>query len=110
MPWLWLSQWILGYNLINTDPLLAQAYVKKGDLDKAIDVYERLINPTHENRDGRLIRPMNYYYLGELYEKKGRKAKAIASYEKFLTLWKDADMRTEELENARKRLAGLKSH
>jgi tetratricopeptide (TPR) repeat protein len=53
---------------------------------------------------------MNYYYLGELYEKKGRKAKSIQSYEKFLSLWKDADMRTAELEKARRRLAELKSH
>lgn len=69
-----------------------------------------MTDPDSENRDGRLIRPENCYYLGELYEKKGRKAKAIQSYEKFLTLWKDADMRTEELGNARKRLAVLKSN
>lgn len=108
MPWLWFTQNIITYNLFNIDSFLAQAYKENGDLDKAIEVYERLTDPNPENRDGRLIRPMNYYYLGELYEKKGRKAKAGKSYEKFLSLWKDADMRTEELENARKRLAALK--
>jgi serine/threonine protein kinase/predicted Zn-dependent protease len=109
MPWIWITQWLLGYNLVNTDPLLAQAYAKKGDLDNAIDVYERLINPTDENRDGRLIRPENYYYLAELYEMKGRKARAIAHYEKFLSLWKDADPGIAELEDARKKLSSLKS-
>jgi len=108
MPWLWLTQNIITYNLFNIDSFLAQAYKEKGDLDRAIGVYERLTDPNPENRDGRLIRPMNYYYLGELYEKKGRKAKAVTSYEKFLSLLKNADMRTEELEDARDRLAGLK--
>jgi serine/threonine protein kinase/Flp pilus assembly protein TadD len=110
MPWLWNTQSVITYNLFNIDSFLAQAYKEKGDFDKAIEVYERLIDPDSENRDGRLIRPENYYYLGELYEKKGRKAKAVASYEKFLTLYEDADLRIAELENARKRLAGLKSH
>jgi len=104
MPWLWLTQNIIVYNMFNIDSFLAQAFKENGDLDQAIEVYEQMTDPNPENRDGRLIRPENYYYLGELYEKKGRKAKAIAYYEKFLTLWKDADMRTKELENARKRL------
>ena len=110
MPWLWLNQNIMTYNLFNINSFLAQAYKEKGDLDQAIEVYERLTDPNPENRDGRLIRPMNYYYLSELYEKKGRKAKAIESYEKFLSLWKDADFGIAELENARNRLAELKSH
>jgi serine/threonine protein kinase/Tfp pilus assembly protein PilF len=109
MPWIWLTQNIIVYNMFNIDSFLAQAYKENGDIAQAIEVYERLTDPNPENRDGRLIRPMNYYYLGELYEKKGRKAKAIKSYEKFLTLWKDADMGTAELEKARKRLAALKS-
>ncbi len=109
MPWIWLTQNIITYNMLNIDSFLAQAYKENGDLDQAIEVYERLTDPNPENRDGRLIRPENYYYLGELYEKKGKKAKAIASYEKFLDLWKDADMRTEEREKARQRLAVLKN-
>ena len=110
MPWLWLTQNVITYNLFNINSFLAQAYKENGDLDKAIEVYEQLTDPNPENRDGRLIRPMNYYYLGELYEKKGRKAKAIAYYEKFLILWGDADMRTAELKDATDRLAELKSH
>ena len=44
-----------------------------------------MTDPNPENRDGRLIRPKNYYNLAELYEKKGRKAKAIEFYEKFIS-------------------------
>jgi len=43
------------------------------------------------------------------YLVKGNKAKAIEHYEKFLTLWKDADPGIPEVEDAKKRVAGLKS-
>ncbi len=36
-------------------------------------------------------------------------AKATEHYEKFLDLWKDADSDFDEVEDARKKLAGLKS-
>ena len=41
------------------------------------------------------------------YLVKGNKAKAIEHYEKFLDLWKDADPGIAEVEDAKKRLAGL---
>ncbi len=109
MPWIWNTRYIFGYNVQAPKALLAQAYKEKGNLDKAIEIYERITDPNPENREGRLIYPKNYYYLAELYEMKGRKAKAIAHYEKFLDLWKNADLGLAELEDARKKLAGLTS-
>jgi cytochrome c-type biogenesis protein CcmH/NrfG len=50
----------------------------------------------------------SFYMLGKIYEQQGDTAKAIDHYEKFLTLWKDADPGLPEVEDAKKRLAGLK--
>jgi len=48
------------------------------------------------------------YILGKIYEEQGDATKAIEHYEKFLDLWKDADAGIPEVEDAKKRLAGLR--
>jgi tetratricopeptide (TPR) repeat protein len=107
MPWIWNTRYIFGYNIQSPKALLAQAYKEKGNLDKAIEVYEQLTDPNAENRDGRLIYPKNYYYLAQCYEMKGQKARAVRLYEKFLRLWKDADEITTEVADTRERLTNL---
>ena len=87
---------------------LALAYYNTGDIEKACEEYEKITNLT----TGRLycgdIYAKSFYMLAKIYEQQGQKAKAIEHYEKFLDLWKDADPGIAELEDARKRLAGLK--
>ena len=89
--------------------VLARAYVQKGDLDAAVKEYGRITTFDPASRDRRLIAPLHRYELAKLYEKKGLKEKAIAQYEKFLTLWKDADAEHREPKDARARLAKLRA-
>ncbi len=49
-----------------------------------------------------------HYWLGVAYEQAGRKKDAIGEYEKFLDIWKDADFKSPEMQDARARLAKLK--
>jgi tetratricopeptide (TPR) repeat protein len=98
----------MEYNVPFIRDTLARAYRQKGDLDKAIEEYERLITFDPESRGRRLIHPKYHFRLAELYEKKGWKGKAIEHYEKFLELWKDADPGITEVDEAKTKLAGLR--
>jgi tetratricopeptide (TPR) repeat protein len=100
--------YIVWGNIISPEDTLVRAYQQKGEIDKAIAVYEKRIRFDPNSDDRRLIHPLTYYKLAKLYEEQENKAKAIEHYEKFLSLWKNADPGIAEVEDAKKRLAGLK--
>ncbi|MCX6577608.1 MAG: protein kinase [Candidatus Aminicenantes bacterium] len=86
---------------------LALALYKSGNLDKAREQYDKITQLT----TGRLyygdIYASSFYMLGKIAEQQGDKVSAREKYRKFLNLWKDADPGQPEVEDARKRLAGL---
>ena len=75
---------LTGYAIPFIKDVLARAYWKKGDLDKAISEYERLTTIDPKSQIRYLVHPLYHYRLGQIYEQKGLKDKANAQYKRFL--------------------------
>ncbi|PYP76701.1 MAG: hypothetical protein DMD35_17805 [Gemmatimonadetes bacterium] len=91
-------------------PMLGRAYDVAGNADSAIAVFERfLVTPAMERSgvDGPFL-PVVHKRLGELYEAKGQREKALEHYRVFLDFWKDADPELQpRVTDARQRVAAL---
>ena len=88
----------------------ARAYYRAGDLEKARIEYEKITGLTTGRAIYGDIYAKSFYMLGRIFEQMGDKTKAAAGYQKFLDLWKNADPGLPEVDEARKRLAGLKAN
>jgi tetratricopeptide (TPR) repeat protein len=99
--------WQFNTNISYSMDLMARVFAKKGDVAMAISEYERLFKIPFTYKSIYFVHPLYHYRLGLLYAKAAEVAKAKAQFEKFLDLWKDADPGRSEVEDAKKRLAGL---
>jgi serine/threonine protein kinase/Flp pilus assembly protein TadD len=88
---------------------IGTAYFKRGNLNEAQASFEELIGMTTGRAWWGHLYPLSFYMLGKIFEQQNDEAKAIEHYEKFLELWKDADPGIDEVEDAKKKLADLKS-
>jgi serine/threonine protein kinase len=88
---------------------LARALYELGDLAKARQEYEKIALLTIGRLYSGGIYAKAYYMLGKIGEQQGDKARALENYDKFLDLWKNADAGLPEVEDAKARLAGLKT-
>jgi tetratricopeptide (TPR) repeat protein len=88
---------------------LALAYFKSGDMENARGQYEKIAALTTGRWRYGDIYSRSIYMLGIIAETKGDKAAAREHYGKFLDLWKAADPGLPEVEDARKKLAGLQN-
>jgi serine/threonine protein kinase/tetratricopeptide (TPR) repeat protein len=90
---------------------LGETYWESGDALSAIRVLERLLKDYYELlNSGPYMYATAHYLLGRAYESAGHLDKARASYEKFLTIWKDADPGLKDVEDAKARLVKLKAN
>jgi len=98
----------------------AVALLKSGHVAEAIAEYRRMtwwsqIDDLGLSSD---FSPMNtywpiaavkaHYWLGVAYEQQGNRDKAIKEYETFLDIWKNADFKSPEMQEAKVRVAKLK--
>jgi tetratricopeptide (TPR) repeat protein len=95
------------YNFPLDQDVLARAYERLGNLDRAIEEYQKLLGFDPASQDRRLHNPIYHYRLAKLYEQKGVRGEAKKEYQRFLGLWKDADPGIAECADAKKRLARL---
>jgi len=89
------------------DDFIALAYFLSGDLPRAQEKYEKIISLSTGRYYFGDIYAKSFYMLGKIYEQQGNTARAIENYEKFLSLWKEADPGIVEVEDAKERLAAL---
>ena len=87
---------------------LASAYLETGDKEKALEIFQRIV----DTRIERLTYPIDYvrslYFLGRLHESTGDKERAKEYYERFVDHWGDGDLDRERVEEARARLRSIK--
>ncbi len=89
---------------------IATAYEQAHTPDSALTYYERLVTTPSLFRvySDKLVLAPTYKRLGELYEARGDRAKALEYYGRFVDLWKDADPELQPVvRDVRARLAGL---
>lgn len=90
--------------------LLARAYLEAGQTDNTVRLLEdKLLSFNVERLEWSIPDIKAHYYLGRAYEESGKTNEAAQSYEAFLKLWEKADVKIMELDDARNRLARLKS-
>jgi tetratricopeptide (TPR) repeat protein/tRNA A-37 threonylcarbamoyl transferase component Bud32 len=93
------------------EPPLAQAYDRLGKADSALAHYERWADAGEATWEGGVYfywAPLAYFRMGELYEAKGDKVKAIDFYGRFTELWREADTDLQpRVKEAKRRITEL---
>jgi tetratricopeptide (TPR) repeat protein len=87
-----------------------RAFDKANEPDSAITLFEQYLRTTSLGRIGSdmVVLPIIQRRLGELYEVKGDRARAVAHYGAFADLWKNADPDLQpQVADVRKRIARL---
>jgi tetratricopeptide (TPR) repeat protein len=103
-----LSAWALpvGWDL-DAMAALGAAYRGMGDKNKALDTLQKIVSSPQGRLNNAYVYVTGLYELGKLCQEMGLKDRARENLGKFLDIWKNADPGIPQVEDARKRLAGL---
>ena len=86
----------------------ARLRAAEGDLDAAVEAYERLLRPeTNLSYQQSVSSTVALFELGELEAARGNTGRAIELFQQFLDFWGDADTEFPGVTKARQRLAEL---
>jgi serine/threonine protein kinase/tetratricopeptide (TPR) repeat protein len=99
--------WIVGNDRALFLDSLALAYFRAGNQDEASEEYGKIHPLTMGRLDYGDIYAKSYYRLAKIFEQKGWDQLAKQNYQRFLSLWQNADPGIPELEDARLRLTAL---
>jgi len=99
--------WLVGNDRAMFLDSLAFAYFRAGNQDEASEEYGKIRTLTLGRLDYGDIYAKSYYWLAKIFEQKGWDQLAKQNYQKFLSLWQNADPGNSELEDARTRLTSL---
>jgi serine/threonine protein kinase/Tfp pilus assembly protein PilF len=87
---------------------IAETHFRQGNFKEAIKEYNKISDSPIYRLNTYNFWATRHYMIAKAYERLNESDKAREEYEKFLDLWKDADPDIAEVEDAKKRLAGLK--
>jgi tetratricopeptide (TPR) repeat protein len=89
--------------------LLGLAYLEAGRPAEAAEILEPALRRCDEHMMQFPIWAVKArFYLGQAYDRLGRREEALDRYEEFLEIWQDADEGLAEVEEARERVVELK--
>jgi len=87
---------------------LAAAYYQNGTWSRALEAYQGIVSLTTGRLQWGDIYARSTYWLAKICQRTDNRAAAVAHFENFLELWKNADPRLPEVEDAKKQLQNLK--
>ena len=87
---------------------LGSAYFEKKDFKNALTQYERITKSSLNRQSYAIYYARSFFMLGKIYEAQEKNSKAIENFERFLSLWKNADPGLPEVEEAKTKLDQLK--